>query len=349
MAIVLSLAGVTALAVGLYNAHPWLDVPLRTVAERKLRETHAFLSDRGAMNVFVCGSSSPIATEQRAKTCIGVVANGEILLFDVGAGSLRNIEGWGLGAQNVSRVFLTHFHSDHIADLDEANVQGWIWGRDRPLLVHGPVGVNTIVDGYNDALSLDYGYRNSYGTERYLPRDAATMIAQPAAPDGAQPLEVYRNKELLVEAFLVDHAPVEPALGYRIRYGDRVVVISGDTRRSPALERFARGADLVFHEAQSARLSSLMAEAGARAADDRMAYVMSKAGDYHTSSESFADIARTTGAAQVVMYHLAPPPDNWLMRRVFLRNMPANVSLAHDGLLYRLVPGETDLKEDQME
>ncbi|WOE74664.1 MBL fold metallo-hydrolase [Alterisphingorhabdus coralli] len=333
----------------LYTADPILDRPLRSLAESRLGKVHPYIADNSGLRAFVCGSSSPIATWDRAKTCIGVIADGEILLFDVGAGAIRNIENWGLGAQHISRVFLTHFHSDHLGDLDEANVQGWIWGRREPLHVHGPVGVDRVVKGYNQALGLDYGYRNTYGTERFLPMRGALMLAHAAEPRPGDTVEVYRKGKLVVEAFLVDHSPVEPAFGYRIHYGDRTVLVSGDTRRSATLERLARNADILFHEAQSARLSRLMAEAAARKSDERISYVMSKAGDYHSAAEDFGEIAHNTKVRKLVMYHLAPPPDQWLMQRVFLRGMPGNVLLAEDGLVFTLIPGETGVDQDMIE
>jgi ribonuclease Z len=53
---------------------------------------------------------------------------------------------------------------------------------------------------------------------------------------------------LRVLAFAVDHGPPSPALGYRVEFQGRSVVLSGDTRPSENLVKFARGADLVIHE-----------------------------------------------------------------------------------------------------
>jgi ribonuclease Z len=46
----------------------------------------------------------------------------------------------------------------------------------------------------------------------------------------------------------VDHYPVIPAFGYRIEYKGHSVVLSGDTRYSENLIRFAKGTDLLIHE-----------------------------------------------------------------------------------------------------
>jgi ribonuclease Z len=59
---------------------------------------------------------------------------------------------------------------------------------------------------------------------------------------------VYNQGGVKVTAFLVDHAPVKPALGYRIDYAGRSVVLSGDTRVSENLIRHAQGVDLLVHE-----------------------------------------------------------------------------------------------------
>lgn len=333
----------------LWTADERLDGLFVRFAEGRLQPQQTALFEGDVMRVFVCGSSSPLATPGRAKTCIGVIANNEILLFDAGAGSWRNIENWDLSPDRVSQVFLTHFHSDHIGDLDEVNVQSWIRGRTEPIVVHGPAGVDRVVAGYNEALALDYQYRNAIGTERFLPRAVATMRPNTIRTRPNDAVPVYENGRLRVSAFPVDHRPVEPALGYVVDYGDRRIVISGDTRRIALTERMARNADILFHEAQSARLSRLIATAASNVGNERMEYVMRKAGDYHTASEDFAELARATGATRIIMYHLAPPPDSQPLRRIFLRNMPDNVSLAYDGQLFELAADGEDIQESRIE
>lgn len=348
LAVLLIAAGVIGALI--WTADDRLDELFIDFAQTRLEPQHqALFADDDTLRVFVCGSSSPFATEDRAKTCIGVIANGEILLFDTGAGSWRNIENWRLPTDRVAHVFLTHFHSDHIADLDEVNVQSWIWGRRTAIRVHGPSGVERVVAGYNEAFALDYSYRNDYGGERYFPRAAATMAANPIAATPGRAVRVYENGALRILAFPVDHAPVEPALGYVVEYGARRVVISGDTRRAGITERMAQDADILFHEAQSRRLSDIMASAAERSNDARMQFIMTKAGDYHTAAEDFGELARATNATRVIMYHLAPPPDAVPLQRAFLRNMPDNVSLAFDGQLFELPLQGSEIRESRIE
>jgi ribonuclease Z len=76
-----------------------------------------------------------------------------------------------------------------------------------------------------------------------------------AAPDGVVILAedigegvVYDEGGVKVTAFEVDHAPVKPAFGFRIDHAGRSVVLSGDTRVSDNLIRYAKDADLLVHE-----------------------------------------------------------------------------------------------------
>jgi ribonuclease Z len=55
---------------------------------------------------------------------------------------------------------------------------------------------------------------------------------------------VWDQAGVKITAFEVDHAPVRPALGYRIDYAGHSIVLSGDTRQSDNLIRQAQGADL---------------------------------------------------------------------------------------------------------
>lgn len=60
---------------------------------------------------------------------------------------------------------------------------------------------------------------------------------------------VYEKDGVTVTAFLVDHAPVKPAYGYRLNYRGHSVCLSGDTRPNSNLVDRCRGVDVLIHEA----------------------------------------------------------------------------------------------------
>ena len=80
--------------------------------------------------------------------------------------------------ERLEAVFLTHFHSDHIAALPEFNLNSWVAGRPRTLSVFGPRGVSEIVDGLNEAYRLDRSYRVAHHGEGLLPPDLGVMEAR---------------------------------------------------------------------------------------------------------------------------------------------------------------------------
>lgn len=76
-----------------------------------------------------------------------------------------------------------------------------------------------------------------------------------ASPDGVVILAedigegvVFEKAGVKITVFEVDHKPVKPAFGYRVDYGGRSVVLSGDTRVSENLIRYAQGVDVLIHE-----------------------------------------------------------------------------------------------------
>jgi ribonuclease BN (tRNA processing enzyme) len=82
-----------------------------------------------------------------------------------------------------------------------------------------------------------------------------------ARPGPEEAVTVYDRDGLKISAFLVNHDPVEPAYGYRIEYGGRAAVVTGDTARVPNMVRFSKGADVLVHEALSRDMMEMLASA----------------------------------------------------------------------------------------
>jgi len=292
------------------------------------------------LRVVVCGSASPLGNDpKRAQACIAVVTPEHLFLFDVGAGSAARMNQAQLPMPRVTGVLLTHFHSDHIADLPAVNLNTWVRGRPNRLQVYGPTGVDRVVDGFNAAYALDRGYRTAHHGSELLPPDSGPMQANAFAPGEV----VWQDNAMTITSFSVEHNPIEPAVGYRVDYRGRSVVISGDTNASNSLFAAAKDADLLFHDALSRTLLDPMIEGAHNAGLPTMPTIMTDVIDYHADATTLPDAAKAAGIKQLVLYHLVPVPPIALAEKMFLRDLPDSVMLANDLDTFDLPTGSTDI------
>ena len=236
-----------------------------------------------------------------------------------------------LPLERLEAVFLTHFHSDHIAALPEFNLFSWGAGRSKPLVVFGPPGVSEVVDGLNGAYRLDRTYRVAHHGEDFLPPDLGVMEAR--LMEAGQSLEMG---DLKITSFPVNHDPVRPAVGYRFDYLGRSVVISGDATVTPSLINAAAGADLLLQDSLSLPIIKSLEKASA---GSRMEKIFSDIQTYHAHTSDLSALVAQSGVRQLALYHLVPPPQNALFEKIFSRDLPEGTVITSDGMLFALPEG----------
>jgi ribonuclease Z len=317
-------------------------VMLQRIDQTLTRVDESLLGD-GGLHVFLCGTAAALPDASRAGPCTAVLAGGEFILVDAGPASWRNLDLANLPVGRLSAILITHFHSDHIGELGEAVTQSWIAGRQQPLDVFGPPGIVQVVEGFQVAYAQDVGYRVAHHLPEYLPPEGA--VASPhvlPVPDGDAAVPVFERNGVKVSAFRVEHEPANPALGYRIEYQGRVVVISGDTRRTDTVIANARGADLLVHEALAAHMTDRASARAAELGKPRMAKLAADVRTYHTTPVEVAQIAQAAGVKKLVITHVFPPLPNAVARRLFMQGtreaFSGPVVLGEDGMLFSLRP-----------
>jgi len=347
----------SALGLLLVSAYLVLQIPAvqDRLLQRELSQRMANVDDDfftgDALRVTLCGSAAPMPIKGRAAACVMVIAGGKFYMVDTGNRSTNNLGLWGIPAKRVGAVLLTHFHSDHIGDLGEFNMMTWAQGRDAPLSVYGPQGVKQVVEGFSRAYSLDSQYRTAHHGEGYLSPAIGQMIAKEISLAGDSAI-ILDNGELKITMFAVNHAPIDPAVGYRFDFKGRSVVISGDTTKSDAVIKFSKGADLLFHEALSRNIvKKLEVEAG-KIGNGQLEKIMSDIQDYHTSPVEAAEVANKANVKELVLYHLVPAPPNKVAEWIFMRDVKkvrsAGVTVGYDGLTYTLPVGSAEIYQDDL-
>ena len=164
---------------------------------------------------------------------------------------------WGIPMASVGGVLLTHFHSDHIGDLGELNLQTWVGGRPAPLGVYGGPGVDRVVAGFNRGVPPRPGlpdrapHASGDAASATWPMVRAPDRARRPADAGQGPhgAVVLDDGGLRITAIEVDHAPIAPAYAYRFDYKGRSAFITGDLKFHPPLVSAAQGVDLLVSEA----------------------------------------------------------------------------------------------------
>ena len=292
------------------------------------------------LQVVVCGSASPLGNDpDRAQACIAVLTPEHFFLFDVGARAPLRIAQARLPMTRLNGIFLTHFHSDHIAGIADVNLASWVQGRREPLQILGPTGVERVVAGFNMAYDLDRSYRVEHHGMQLLPPTAGPMTAVTVPTDGI----VWDDGTLTVTSVTVNHHPVDPAVAYRVDYRGRSVVISGDTVAVDALFEAAAGADLLLHDALSRSLIDPMISLARSLNVPVMPQIMTDVLDYHADSLNLEAQAKAAGIRQLAYYHLVPVPANALAERIFARGLSGDTLLVRDLHRFDMPPDSTDI------
>ena len=300
------------------------------------------------LHVALCGAGGPMPAPKASGPCVAVVAGEQLFLVDSGTNGPRNLQVLGYPLGRLSGVFLSHFHSDHIDGLGELATIRWATGNEiTPLPVYGPEGVEQVVAGFNAAYAQDFIYRNAHHSDGVAPMSAAGMTAKPfVTPANGELTIVYEGGGLVVEALRVDHEPVSPAVGYRFSYGGRTLLISGDTSKSDNISRFAKGIDLLVHEALSPELIGMMEKTAKDLGNDTLAKIMFDVPDYHASPREAAETARDAGVGHLLYYHVVPPiivPGQETLWLNGSEDIFPDLTVGYDGVSFSLPANSTEI------
>ena len=202
-------------------------------------------TDAKQIRVVLLGTAGgPPVRVDRAGISTLVEAGGERFLFDAGRGFMQRLAQAGVPMDGVTKLFITHLHSDHIVDVPDLYLTPWSAPSERkvPLEVWGPDGTREMMRNLEKAFAFDIHVRRDLD-EKVSPEGIKFKATD--VREGT----VYEQNGVKITAFLVDHGPVKPSFGYRLDYGGRSVVLSGDTRPSENLIKFSQRVDLLIHEA----------------------------------------------------------------------------------------------------
>lgn len=246
------------------------------------------------------GTGTPIILPGRLGPATLVEVGNLKLLFDAWRGVPIRLAQVGIPPARIDALFITHYHSDHVHGIPDLWLTGWLPAggqRKEAFRVTGPTGAKDLMANLERAYAADIRIRIA---DQDLPPAGIAVRVDEFASDGV----VYERDGVRVTAFEVDHgAAIKPAYGYRIDYGGRSALISGDTRFSENLIHNGMDVDLLVHAIASSK-PELMQN-----------IVVRRILDHHTLPPAAATVFNRTKPKLAVYTHLVlqrtatvPPP-----------------------------------------
>lgn len=234
----------------------------------------------------------PTPSPLRAAPATLIEIAGRAFVVDCGNGVANQLAKARMPLSRLAHIFVTHNHSDHMADVGTLIELAWSSGLITPVTVHGPPPIRQIVHDQLAAFAYDIAGR--IREEGRMPLAPLVHVDERAAPG-----VVLREADVTVTSALVDHETIRPAFAYRFDTPGRSIVISGDTRYSDNLVRLAKGADLLIHEAIYAPAIDHMGGEAAPTLGDHLRRS-------HTVTEDVGLVAGRAGVKKLVLSHLVP-------------------------------------------
>jgi ribonuclease BN (tRNA processing enzyme) len=252
---------------------------------------------RGTRLILLGTGGGPRPRVNRSASSQVIVVNNAAYVVDCGDGVARQLAAAGIALPSLRHIFITHHHSDHIADYGTLIQLAWAVGLDTRLDTWGPPPLEQVTKSFLEMSAYDIRIR--IADESYPPLAPLLHTHELTGPG-----TVLNDGTVKVSATLVPHPIVEPALAYRFDTADRSIVISGDTAFSENLIQLARGADVLVHEAMYLPGIDRLAARVPNHPGLKQHLLAS-----HTSAEDAGRVAQQAGVKQLVLSHLVPADD----------------------------------------
>lgn len=200
------------------------------------------------------------------RACASVMVDGRIV-FDLGPGSVKNLRGLGLSLDDLSTIFISHTHADHISDLIPFLWTTQIDGRITPLHVYGPPGFKQTFQKLLECTSTADGFFK-------FPLTVSELD--------------FGEKVDNVQTCRTSHSI--PTLAFRIESASESICYSADTIYSQTVVDLAKNADLLVHEATFLEDQLSIAEL-----------------TRHSTARMAGRAGREAHAKQLALFHIPPP------------------------------------------
>lgn len=293
------------------------------------------------MELIFLGTSSAVHSKNRNHPSIALKAFGEVMLFDCGEATQKQMIHTNVSPMKISKIFISHYHGDHILGLPGLLQSMGLLGRENTLKIYGPEGLNIIKDaifslGYCkfefpiEFIEIDSG--TIVETEEYIikaqlvrhnvpnlaysieeikkPRFLREKALELGVPEGPDFGRLHNGEEIEIDGRIIKPEQVlgEPRKGIKITY-------SGDTIPCEEMIEFAKDSTLLIHESTFVKEDYLNAEE-----------------HFHSTSVDAANIANLSNSKELILTHISTRYAEEYNRTMLkeAKEVFENTKLAHD-------------------
>ncbi len=249
------------------------------------------------IRIIACGTGMPDQRRAQASACfLFELGNGDKFIFDIGSGSMRNIASLMIPYEYLTKVFLSHLHTDHWGDLDSLWAGGWTAGRPVPLEIWGPSGAT---EDMGTAYAIKHFLKANNWDKKTREFKISPIPGQITVHEfdfkGVNEI-IYQENGVTIRSISAIHAGDGP-VSFIVEYAGLKVVFGGDTSPNKWFVEYAKDADVVIHEAFNP--PGIFATLGAQPAQ----LAWRACCEFHTSGPSFGKIMSTIKPRHAIAYH----------------------------------------------
>ncbi len=300
------------------------------------------------MELIFLGTSSALPTTKRNHSAIALKAFGEVMLFDCGEGTQRQMAGLKLSPMKINQIFITHLHGDHFLGLPGMIQSMAFRGRKDPLHIYGPEGIKKTVENIKNlgyySLSFPINAHELNKINEDVVTETDDYIIKCCPMQHSIPNLAYSVEEKRSPKFQKDKAMdlglkpgpdfgklqrgISVELNGRIIKPEQVlggerkgrkIIYSGDTKPCSEMIQFALQADVLIHEStfESAQEDKAL-----------------KTG--HSTTAHAAIIAKEADVSKLILFHMSTRYRDSDMLQKEAKSIFDKVTVAEDFMIFEV-------------